>query len=150
MISLSDTTTINTTSSPVASAIRQSTQPKVEVEKTQHEHSTTNTGKLLPQVMVTVNLNRMNIGFLAGGLSARGDLTPLNNTWEVESMSFRNHAGLDYKVLTHTSTCHLSSDESQSVDVYSSIFQGCNFEMFKKLQFRAWGGPTNDQQPTFE
>ncbi|CAJ0578529.1 unnamed protein product, partial [Mesorhabditis spiculigera] len=59
-----------------------------------------------------------------GGISARGDLNPLNNTWEVDSMSFRNHAGLDYK--------------------------GCNYEMASKLTFRAWGGPTNDQQPTFD
>jgi len=59
-----------------------------------------------------------------GGISARGDLNPQNNTWEVDSMSFRNHAGLDYK--------------------------GCNYEMFKKLAFRAWGGPTNDNLPTFD
>lgn len=33
-----------------------------------------------------------------GGISARGDLNTPNGTYEVESMGFRDHAGLDYKV----------------------------------------------------
>ncbi|PAV86669.1 hypothetical protein WR25_22755 [Diploscapter pachys] len=58
-----------------------------------------------------------------GGISARGDLGNPNGTYEVESMGFRNHAGLDYK--------------------------GTNYEMFKKLRFRAWGGPPYDPLPPF-
>ncbi|CAI4230357.1 unnamed protein product [Auanema sp. JU1783] len=57
------------------------------------------------------------------GISARGDLNPVNGTYEVESMGFRNHGGLDYK--------------------------GTNYEMFKKLRFRAWGGPPYDPLPPF-
>ncbi|KAK5980209.1 hypothetical protein GCK32_009136, partial [Trichostrongylus colubriformis] len=33
----------------------------------------------------------------AGGISARGDLNTPGGTYEVESMGFRDHAGLDYK-----------------------------------------------------
>ncbi|GMS87852.1 hypothetical protein PENTCL1PPCAC_10027, partial [Pristionchus entomophagus] len=58
------------------------------------------------------------------GISARGDLNPSNGTWEVESMGFRNHAGLDYK--------------------------GTNYEMFSKLRFRAWGGPPYGPLPAFD
>ncbi|CAD6188332.1 unnamed protein product [Caenorhabditis auriculariae] len=59
-----------------------------------------------------------------GGISARGDLNTPNGTYEVESMGFRDHAGLDYK--------------------------GTNYEMFKKLRFRAWGGPPYDPVPVFD
>ncbi|VDO55586.1 unnamed protein product [Haemonchus placei] len=59
-----------------------------------------------------------------GGISARGDLNLPNGTYEVDSMGFRDHAGLDYK--------------------------GTNYEMFSKLRFRAWGGPTYDPLPVFD
>ncbi|EYC17341.1 hypothetical protein Y032_0031g2412 [Ancylostoma ceylanicum] len=59
-----------------------------------------------------------------GGISARGDLNTPNGTYEVESMGFRDHAGLDYK--------------------------GTNYEMFSKLRFRAWGGPPYDPLPVFD
>ncbi|KAK6040329.1 hypothetical protein COOONC_22163, partial [Cooperia oncophora] len=59
-----------------------------------------------------------------GGISARGDLNTPGGTYEVESMGFRDHAGLDYK--------------------------GTNYEMFSKLRFRAWGGPTYDPLPVFD
>jgi len=42
-------------------------------------------------------------------ISTRGDLNPINGTWEVPGMSFRNHGSLDYK--------------------------GTNYEMFKQLRF---------------
>nr|CDJ85964.1 Phospholipase B domain containing protein [Haemonchus contortus] len=59
-----------------------------------------------------------------GGISARGDLNLPNGTYEVDTMGFRDHAGLDYK--------------------------GTNYEMFSKLRFRAWGGPTYDPLPVFD
>ncbi|KAE9413268.1 hypothetical protein Angca_004629 [Angiostrongylus cantonensis] len=59
-----------------------------------------------------------------GGISARGDLNVPNGTYEVESMGFRDHAGLDFK--------------------------GTNYEMFSKLRFRAWGGPPYDPLPPFD
>ncbi|CAI2347425.1 unnamed protein product [Caenorhabditis sp. 36 PRJEB53466] len=59
-----------------------------------------------------------------GGISARGDLNTPGGTYEVESMGFRDHAGLDFK--------------------------GTNYEMFKKLRFRAWGGPPYDPLPVFD
>ena len=49
-------------------------------------------------------------------ISTRGDLNPVNGTWEVPGMSFRNHGSLDYK--------------------------GTNYEMFKQLRFELIGGPT--------
>ena len=38
------------------------------------------------------------MSLIQGGISARGDLNAVNGTYEVESMGFRDHAGLDYKV----------------------------------------------------
>ncbi|KAJ1366547.1 hypothetical protein KIN20_027228 [Parelaphostrongylus tenuis] len=59
-----------------------------------------------------------------GGISARGDLNLPNGTYEVESMGFRDHSGLDFK--------------------------GTNYQMFSKLRFRAWGGPPYDPLPPFD
>uniref|UniRef100_A0A915BM03 Phospholipase B-like n=1 Tax=Parascaris univalens TaxID=6257 RepID=A0A915BM03_PARUN len=56
-------------------------------------------------------------------ISTRGDLNPANGTYEVEAMGHRNHGGLDFK--------------------------GTNYTLFKKLRFRAWGGPTYDPLPVF-
>ncbi|CAJ0583201.1 unnamed protein product, partial [Mesorhabditis spiculigera] len=58
------------------------------------------------------------------GISARGDLNPADGKYEFPGMGHVNHGGLDYK--------------------------GTNYEMMKKLGFRAWGGPTYDQVPAFK
>jgi len=50
------------------------------------------------------------------GISARGDLNPVNGTYEVEGMGHRNHGALDYK--------------------------GTNYTLFQALRFHAVGGPT--------
>ncbi|KAL3084766.1 hypothetical protein niasHT_031657 [Heterodera trifolii] len=57
-------------------------------------------------------------------ISARGDLNPANGTFEIPGMGHANHAALDYK--------------------------GTGYKMFKKLQFRAWSGPTYDDVPVFD
>uniref|UniRef100_A0A914GPK4 Phospholipase B-like n=1 Tax=Globodera rostochiensis TaxID=31243 RepID=A0A914GPK4_GLORO len=57
-------------------------------------------------------------------ISARGDLNPANGTYEMPGMGHANHAALDYK--------------------------GTDYKMFKKLQFRAWSGPTYDDVPVFD
>jgi len=57
------------------------------------------------------------------GISARGDLNPVNGTYEVEGMGHRNHGSLDYK--------------------------GTNYTLFKMLRFQATGGPTYDPLPPF-
>jgi len=56
-------------------------------------------------------------------ISARGDLNPVNGTYEIPGMGHRNHGGLDMK--------------------------GTNYDMMKQLRFRAWGGPTYDPLPPF-
>ncbi|KAK0407484.1 hypothetical protein QR680_019219 [Steinernema hermaphroditum] len=58
------------------------------------------------------------------GISARGDLNPANGTFPLRGMGHVNHGALDYK--------------------------GTNVELFKKLQFRAWSGPTYDPLPVFQ
>lgn len=57
------------------------------------------------------------------GIAARGDLNPANGTYEISGMGHRNHGSLDYK--------------------------GTNYELFKKLQIQAQGGPTYDPLPPF-
>uniref|UniRef100_A0A0K0DX97 Phospholipase B-like n=1 Tax=Strongyloides stercoralis TaxID=6248 RepID=A0A0K0DX97_STRER len=57
-------------------------------------------------------------------ISARGDLNPINGTYEVEGMGHRNHGSLDYK--------------------------GTNYELFKKLQIHVIGGPTWGKVPPFD
>ncbi|KAI6188670.1 putative phospholipase B-like 2 [Aphelenchoides besseyi] len=57
-------------------------------------------------------------------ISTRGDLNPVNGTWEIPGQGHRNHGSLDYK--------------------------GANYEMYKKLQIEFIGGPTyNSQVPPF-
>jgi hypothetical protein len=56
-------------------------------------------------------------------ISARGDLNPKNGTYALPGMGHVNHGGLDYK--------------------------GTNYEMAKKMMFRAWAGPTYDPLPPF-
>ncbi|VDM48781.1 unnamed protein product [Toxocara canis] len=56
-------------------------------------------------------------------ISTRGDLNPANGTYELDAMGHRNHGGLDFK--------------------------GTNYTLFKKLRFRAWGGPPFDPLPVF-
>jgi len=57
------------------------------------------------------------------GISARGDLNPVNGTYEIPGMGHRNHGSLDYK--------------------------GTNYKLFKKLRFQAVGGPAYDPLPPF-
>ncbi|KAK6744760.1 hypothetical protein RB195_011465 [Necator americanus] len=57
-------------------------------------------------------------------IAARGDLNDPNGTYEWKEMGFRDHAAFDFK--------------------------GTNYEMFSKLRFRAWGGPTYDPLPVFD
>lgn len=57
------------------------------------------------------------------GISARGDLNPINGTYEWSGMGHRNHGGLDFK--------------------------GTNYTLFKQLRMRVWGGPTYDPLPVF-
>jgi hypothetical protein len=56
------------------------------------------------------------------GISARGDLNPVNGTFQT-GMAGGNHAGVDMKCT--------------------------NVTLFKQLRFRAWGGPTYDPLPVF-
>ncbi|CAG9531329.1 unnamed protein product [Cercopithifilaria johnstoni] len=56
-------------------------------------------------------------------ISTRGDLNPRNGTYEIKAMGHRNHGGIDYK--------------------------GTNYQLFKNLRFKAWGGPTYDPLPAF-
>uniref|UniRef100_A0A915Q441 Phospholipase B-like n=1 Tax=Setaria digitata TaxID=48799 RepID=A0A915Q441_9BILA len=56
-------------------------------------------------------------------ISTRGDLNPVNGTYEIEQMGHRNHGAIDYK--------------------------GTNHELIKNLRFKAWGGPTYDPLPVF-
>lgn len=57
-------------------------------------------------------------------ISTRGDLNPSNGTYRIDGMGHRNHGSLDYK--------------------------GTNYELFKKLQIHAVGGPTYDPLPPFK
>uniref|UniRef100_A0A1I7W5E7 Phospholipase B-like n=2 Tax=Loa loa TaxID=7209 RepID=A0A1I7W5E7_LOALO len=56
-------------------------------------------------------------------ISTRGDLNPANGTYEISGMGHRNHGSIDYK--------------------------GTNYQLFKNLRFKAWGGPTYDPLPVF-
>ncbi|VDO29179.1 unnamed protein product, partial [Onchocerca flexuosa] len=56
-------------------------------------------------------------------ISTRGDLNPANGTYELDVMGHRNHGAIDYK--------------------------GTNYQLFKNLRFKAWGGPTYDPLPPF-
>uniref|UniRef100_A0A0R3RHQ1 Phospholipase B-like n=1 Tax=Elaeophora elaphi TaxID=1147741 RepID=A0A0R3RHQ1_9BILA len=56
-------------------------------------------------------------------ISTRGDLNPPNGTYEISAMGHRNHGSIDYK--------------------------GTNYQLFKNLRFKAWGGPTYDPLPVF-
>uniref|UniRef100_A0AC34QIA7 Phospholipase B-like n=1 Tax=Panagrolaimus sp. JU765 TaxID=591449 RepID=A0AC34QIA7_9BILA len=57
------------------------------------------------------------------GISARGDLNPINGTYEIPGMGHRNHGSLDYK--------------------------GTSYALFKKLQIHLQGGPAYDPLPPF-
>ena len=57
-------------------------------------------------------------------ISARGDLNPVNGTYEFPGMGHVNHGALDYK--------------------------GTNVEMMKNLAFKAQGGPTWGDVPAFK
>uniref|UniRef100_A0A914N694 Phospholipase B-like n=2 Tax=Meloidogyne incognita TaxID=6306 RepID=A0A914N694_MELIC len=50
-----------------------------------------------------------------GGISTRSDLNPLNGTWELPDMGFKNEGTIDYK--------------------------GTNYKLFNKFQFEVIGGP---------
>ncbi|TKR83222.1 hypothetical protein L596_016846 [Steinernema carpocapsae] len=58
------------------------------------------------------------------GISARGDLNPINGTFPLRGMGHVNHGGLDYK--------------------------GTNVKLMKELRFRSWSGPTYDPLPVFQ
>jgi|UniRef100_A0AC35GH14 hypothetical protein len=56
-------------------------------------------------------------------ISTRGDLNPINGTYEIPGMGHRNHGSLDYK--------------------------GTSYALFKNLQLNVVGGPTYDPLPPF-
>jgi hypothetical protein len=56
-------------------------------------------------------------------IATRGDLNPVNGTYEVPGMGHRNHGSLDFK--------------------------GTNYELVKQLRLQAQGGPTFDPLPPF-
>ncbi|KAK6015170.1 hypothetical protein OSTOST_19408, partial [Ostertagia ostertagi] len=58
------------------------------------------TAEVSPCSNMNKNVSDQNIiqeSSIQGGISARGDLNTPGGTYEVESMGFRDHAGLDYK-----------------------------------------------------
>lgn len=57
-------------------------------------------------------------------IAARSDLNPANGTYPFDSLGHRAHGSIDMKLTT--------------------------YELFKTLQFIAYGGPTYDQQPPFQ
>jgi hypothetical protein len=71
------------------------------------------------------------------GISARGDLNPANGTYEIPGMGHRNHGSLDYKGKLFFG------------DSFTINYLGTNYEMFKKLQIDAIGGPAFDPLPPF-